>query len=147
LNSFQVLFDVIGELARRRHQTAERQFSALGLNHTEARLLSILGKAGGVAAQELLSSGLSIDRSNAGRALQRLEHDGYLLRRKDSVDKRAKLVQITAKGGKAVVEISKLRKTMAQTFFGELRPDEARVAAELLKKALASEPSESEASS
>jgi DNA-binding MarR family transcriptional regulator len=79
--------------------------------------------------------------------LQRLEHDGYLLRRKDSVDKRAKLVQITAKGGKAVVEISKLRKTMAQTFFGELRPDEAGVAAELLKKALVGDPSESDARS
>ena len=41
MNSFQTLFDMIGELARRRYQMAEGCFSALGLNHTEARLLAL----------------------------------------------------------------------------------------------------------
>jgi DNA-binding MarR family transcriptional regulator len=139
VNSFLTLFDLIGELARRRYQTAERCFSALGLNHTEARLLTLLRQEDGVAPQDALSNGLSVDRSNAGRALQRLERDGYILRRKDDTDKRANLVQIAPKGRKAVVEISRLRKKMAQSFFGDLKEDEAGAIVDLLKKALTNE--------
>ena len=134
--SFLALFDLIGELARRRYQTAERWFSTLGLNHTEARLLTLLRQEDGAAAQDVLSSRLSVDRSNAGRALQRLEQDGYILRRKDDADKRANLVRITPKGRKAVVEIEKLRKRMAQSFFGDLKEDEAEAVVNLLRKAL-----------
>jgi DNA-binding MarR family transcriptional regulator len=136
VNRFLTLFDLIGELARRRYQTAERCFSALGVNHTEARLLALLFQEDGVAAQDALSNRLSVDRSNAGRALQRLEQDGYVLRRKDGADKRANLIRITPKGRKAVVEISKLRKKMAQSFFGDLKEDEAGAIVDLLRKAL-----------
>lgn len=138
-NSFLALFDLIGELARRRRQNADRCFSALGLNHTEARLLTLLGRQDGVAAQDALTSRLSVDRSNAVRALQRLEQDGYILRRKDDADKRANLVQMTAKGRKAVGEIAKLRNRMAQSFFGDLQPDEAAAIVDLLGKALTNE--------
>jgi len=146
MNSFLTLFDLIGELARRRYQTAERCFSALGLNHTEARLLTLLRQEDGVAAQDALSNKLSVDRSNAVRALQRLEQDGYILRRKDGADKRANLVQITPKGSKAVVEISKLRKKMAQNFFGDLKEDEAGVIVDLLTRALTNEQADLSAS-
>jgi DNA-binding MarR family transcriptional regulator len=138
-NGFLALFDLIGELARRRYQAAERYFSALGLNHTEARLLTLLRQEDGVAAQDALSNRLSVDRSNAGRALQRLERDRYVLRRKDDADRRANLVQITPKGRKAVVEISRLRKRMAQSFFGDLKEDEAGAIVDLLRKALTNE--------
>lgn len=139
MNGFLKLFDLIGELARRRHQTAERCFSALGHNHTEARLLTLLRQEGGVAAQDALSNRLSVDRSNAGRALQRLEQDGYILRRKDDTDKRANLLRITPKGRKAVVEISRLRKKMAQSFFCDLKEDEACAIVDLLRKSLTTE--------
>jgi DNA-binding MarR family transcriptional regulator len=139
VNSFLTLFDLIGEFARRRFQTAERCFSALGLNHTEARLLKLLRQEGGVATQDVLSNRLFVDRSNAGRALQRLEDDGYILRRKDDADKRANRVQITPKGRKAVVEISRLKKKMAQSFFGDLKEDEAGAIVDLLRKALTNE--------
>ena len=134
MNSVQKLFDMIGELARRRYQTAERRFSALGLNHTEARLLTLLRREDGVAAQDVLSNGLSVDRSNAGRALQRLAQEGYISRRKDDADKRANLIQRTAKGRKAAVEIARLRKKMAQSFFGDLTEAEAGVIVDLLEK-------------
>lgn len=142
MNNLLTLFDLIGELARRRHQMGEQYFGGVGLNHTEARLLAVLVQQDGVAAQDVLSNGLSVDRSNAGRALQRLEQDGYILRRKDDADKRANLVRITPKGRKAVVEISKLRKKMAQSFFGDLTEDEAGTMVDLLKRAFPNERNE-----
>lgn len=135
MSSFNTLFEMIGELARRRYLTAERDFAALGLNHTEARLLTLLSQEGGVCAQEALSNMLYVDRSNAGRALKRLEQQGYVARRKDEADKRAYLVEMTGKGRKAASEIAKLGKKMAQSFFGDLKEEEATMIVELLKKA------------
>lgn len=136
MDGFLTLFDMIGVLARRRYQEAERWFAALGLNHTEARLLNLLHEAGEAATQEALSNQLLIDRSNAGRALKRLEEAGYIERRKDDADKRAKLVRMTQKGSDAVAEIAKLRVEMARSFFGDLTEDEAARAVGLLKKAI-----------
>jgi MarR family transcriptional regulator, transcriptional regulator for hemolysin len=142
MDSFHTLFDLIGVLARRRYQTAERCFAALGLNHTEARLLRLLREEDNVTSQDALSNLLHVDRSNAGRALKRLEKGGYIVRRKHDADKRTNLVQITAKGRKAVVEIAKLRNKIAQNFFGDLKEDDASAIVELLRKALANEEGE-----
>ncbi len=130
------LFDLIVELARHRYQMAERAFSALGLNHTEARLLTLLYEEGGAATQEALSNMLFVDRSNAGRALKNLEQKGYLERCKDDGDKRTNLVHITAKGGEAFTEISKLKNKMAQSFFGDLTNEEAGAIVETLRKVI-----------
>jgi DNA-binding MarR family transcriptional regulator len=137
VDSFQTLFDLIGVLARRRYQAAERSFAVLGLNHTEARLLSLLHQEGGTTGQDVLSGMLNVDRTNAGRGLKRLEEGGYIERRAAEADKRANLVHMTAKGRKTVGEISKLKKAMAQNFFGDLTAKEADTAVALIKKALA----------
>lgn len=130
------LFDLVGELARRRYQLAERAFAAVGLTHTEARLLSLLSAAGGASPQDALSSQLFVDRTNAGRALTRLAEAGYLQRTKDTRDQRANLIQITAKGRKAVSAIAHLREQMAGIFFGDLTQREAASIVRLLRKRL-----------
>ena len=106
MDSFVRLFDMIGVLARRRYQEAERWFRELGLNHTEARLLTLLNEEGGSSTQEALSNLLLVDRSNAGRALKRLEQGDYVVRQPDEADKRTNLVRMTAKGREAVGELS-----------------------------------------
>ena len=83
------LFELIGALARRRYQTAERFYAPLGLNHTEARLLKMLDNEAVATTQDALSRRLFVDRSNAGRAFKRLEQAGHVDRRKDDADNRA----------------------------------------------------------
>lgn len=134
MSNFIVLFDLIGELARRRYQTAERYFSVLQLNHTEARLLTLLHKADGTSTQEALSNQLFVDRSNSGRALKNLEDAGYVERCPCDTDKRTKLVQITDKGREAVAEVARLKEQMAAGFFGELSENEAGAVIDLLRK-------------
>src|SRR5687768_13863272 len=104
MKSFERLSDLIGALARRRHQMAERSLAAIGLNHTEARLLTLLRQSG-AATQDVLSNQVFVDRSNASRALKHLEQRGHVARRGDEVDRRANLVQLTPKGRQAVVAI------------------------------------------
>lgn len=136
VSSFYELFDLIGALARKRYLVAERGFAALGLNHTEARLLTLLDREGGNAGQEALSSMVHLDRTNVGRALGRLEDEGYLVREKHLTDKRAKVVRMTPKGEAAVVRIAELRRDMASGFFGDLTEAEAAQGASLLRRAL-----------
>jgi MarR family transcriptional regulator, transcriptional regulator for hemolysin len=130
------LFEVIGALARRRYQTADRSYASLGLNHTEGRLLKMLGNERGAMPQEALSRRLFVDRSNAGRAFKRLEQSGYVARRKDDADNRSNLVEITPKGRKAAAEVGRLGDEMARTFFGDLSEAEAATVVTLLQKAL-----------
>lgn len=139
MDNFRKLFDLIGVLARRRYQTAEQYFSALGFNHTEARLLTLLHQENGTATQDALSSMLFVDRSNAGRGLKSLENGGYIARSENEGNKKTKLVQLTAKGHQVVVEISEMRKKMTQNFFGDLKEAEAGAIVELLQKALTNE--------
>ncbi len=131
-----VLYDVIGTLARRRFQDAEKWFATLGLNHTEARLLNLVHQEGGDVAQDVLSGMIFIDRTNVGRALKSLEASGYIERRKGESDKRTYMVRITAKGRKIIAEIGKLRKKMAKGFFGDLSADDAGRILRLLEKSV-----------
>jgi DNA-binding MarR family transcriptional regulator len=130
------LFELIGVLARRRYQTAERSYAALGLNHTEGRLLKLLDEEAGAATQDGLSRRLLVDRSNAGRAFKRLEQAGYVGRRKDDADNRTNLVDITPKGREAAAEVNRLGDEMARTFFGDLTEADAATVVKLLRKAL-----------
>jgi MarR family transcriptional regulator for hemolysin len=131
-----VLFDLIGKLARRRHQLGEAAFRPLGLAHTEARLLTILRESGGSASQESLSRRVTIDRSNVGRSLQGLEANGFVERSPSDTDKRAKLVVLSAKGAEAAKEIERIRKEMATTFFGRLTEEEAERVLKILEAAM-----------
>ena len=130
------LFELIGTLARRRYQAAERSYASLGLNHTEGRLLVMLDGEADTPTQDALSRRLSVDRSNAGRAFKRLEAAGYVGRRKDDADNRTNLVDITAKGREAAGEVNRLRDEMARSFFGDLTEADAATVAALLRKAL-----------
>jgi DNA-binding MarR family transcriptional regulator len=128
--------DLIGVLARRRHQAADRSYASLGLNHTEGRLLTMLADEAGATTQDALSRRLFVDRSNAGRGFKRLEQAGYVARRKDDADNRTNLVDITPEGREAAAEVNRLRGEMARTFFGDLTEADAATIVTLLRKAL-----------
>lgn len=134
--SHDELLELIGVLARRWHQAAERGYGALGLNHTEARLLAMLAGEREATTQDVLSRRISVDRSNAGRAFKRLEREGYVTRSKAGADARTNLVEITPEGRRAAREVARLRRELAGSFFGDLGAEDAATAAGLLRNAL-----------
>jgi DNA-binding MarR family transcriptional regulator len=136
MSNHDELFQLIGVLARKRHRAAERGYAALGLNHTEARLLTILAGEGGTSTQEALSRQMTVDRSNAGRAFKRLEQEGHVTRRRSDSDARTNFVDITERGREAAAEVARLRDALAATFFGDLTEAEAAKVVKLLRMAL-----------
>lgn len=133
------LFELIGVLCRRRYRAAEKHFSALGLNHTEARLLRLLDRDQGEARQDALSNAVFVDRSNVGRALNSLEKKEFVKRSTSQSDKRARNVRLTAKGKQAVTRLSKARSQMIEGFFGNLSQEDAEAVASILRDALGEE--------
>lgn len=136
---FDLLFEAIGALARRRRLLADKAFGAIGLTHTEARILSLLHEHGGEASQDQIAAKIGVDRTNVGRAFQRLETQGLVARTRDPSDGRAKQVALSKDGARKVTEIQRARSDMAATFFGELTEQEATEAARLLQRALVGE--------
>lgn len=134
---YKKLFDLIGDVSRHRYRLAESYFAAMGLNHTEARLITLLTQAGGMSAQDVLSNQLLIDRSNAGRALQKLEKQGYIQRQPSQNDKRTNQVSLTTKGQATAKEIERIAKQMATAFFAPLNQDDARHLLSVLEKLMA----------
>lgn len=130
------LLELIGVLAHRWHQAADRGFARLGLNHTEARLLRVLAAEREATTQDVLSRRIAVDRSNAGRAFKRLEQEGYVTRSKAGADARTNLVEITDAGRKAAREVARLRRELTGTFFGDLDEAGAATAVDLLRKAM-----------
>jgi len=139
VDSYLTLFDLIVVLAKRRRDLADQKLAALGINHTEARLLSVLHHEGGETTQDVISAALLVDRSNAGRALKQLEAGGYVVRRKDDTDKRANLVRMTDKGRDMVSGLMGLKAAMAQAFFEGMTEGEVKAAAKLLLKTVGEE--------
>ncbi len=126
------LFDVIGVIAHKRYQGAERTLAAIGFNHTEARLLTLLSQRDG-ATQDELSAQLFVDRSNAGRSLKRLEADGYVTRERDTDDRRTFRVYITKNGSAATRQIAKVKDVLAAELFQTMTEDEMATALRLLE--------------
>jgi DNA-binding MarR family transcriptional regulator len=134
MSRFHLLFDVLGQLARRRFQLAEQYFAKVGLNHTEARILSLLHQSEGTSAQDDIANKMNIDRSNVGRALKNLEGRGLVMRAKSTQDKRVFMIQLTDEGQSCVAQITEIKNHIIDTFFGEMSEDEAAVVYGLLKK-------------
>lgn len=130
------LFELIGELSRRRYQLGERAFAKVGLNHTEARILSLLVGMAESPTQDALSSRLTVDRSNAGRAIKGLEQRGLVAREKDTSDGRTSRVQLTDDGLKMAQGIDRMRTDMARALFPQLGDEEADVLIGLLVSAM-----------
>lgn len=138
MDAYLTLFDLIGIFAHRRYYAVEAELAVFGLNHTEARTLAILDQEGELS-QDALAAFLPVDRSNAGRALKRLEGEGLVTRRKSDHDKRTFLVGITDAGRRAAADVQSVRKAAAKKVFTGMKAKDAKAAAELLKAALSAE--------
>ena len=125
MSSHEALFDVIGELARKRHRTAEERFAEVGLTHSEARILTVLDQLGGVASQDQVAERIHLDRTNTGRALVKLEATGHVAKVRDEKDRRANNLALTPPGRNLVADLNRLRREIAASFLGGAGGDAA----------------------
>jgi DNA-binding MarR family transcriptional regulator len=87
---------LIDDVRRLLTRTFDRRMARLGLTRAQWRVLTFLFRRDGMT-QSALAELLEMERAPLGRLLDRLEDSGWIERRADPSDKRAKLIFKTAK--------------------------------------------------
>lgn len=139
MNTLERLSELIVILARRRRLEGERSFAAFRLNHTQARLITLINQNGGSAGQDAVSSLVHVDRSNVGRAIKHLEQLKLIDRTRDEQNKKTYIVALTEKGKAMAKELGGTRLTVARAILGSLTEEEVATATRILEKAAASD--------
>jgi DNA-binding MarR family transcriptional regulator len=94
------------------------------------------------ASQNALSKALSIDANNCVLLLNDLEALGYVERRRDPMDRRRHLVELTASGRAALERAELAQSSVEDDVLGALSAEERCVLQRLLSRALEGQDSE-----
>jgi DNA-binding MarR family transcriptional regulator len=126
-----------GHAIRRAHQHAWSAFmectKAYDITPVQYSLMVVVNEFPGIDASRL-SEIISIDRATVGNIVQRLQTKGFLMRRPDPSDARAKNIYITPDGETLLHEVSLLRPAIADRVLENLSPDERTALMQLLNK-------------
>lgn len=109
--------------------------SVLGMRLKEFVALSHL-RDHGAAAQQALGETMCMDPNNLVLLLNDLEDAGYALRRRDPVDRRRHIVDITAKGVRALQRAERGLESVEDEVLAALDPDDRVDLRALLTRAL-----------
>jgi DNA-binding MarR family transcriptional regulator len=117
----------------------EEAFGRLGLNRGEVGVLGALRFAG--PEQQLsptrLFKGLMLSSAGITSRLDRLEHRGYVKRRRDPDDRRGVLVELTDAGREVLDKAVSANTGGEKELLSNLTKQEQKALADLLKKLLA----------
>jgi DNA-binding MarR family transcriptional regulator len=112
----------------------ESKLSAVGLSLPKLLALKALSDAGESLPLGQLAERLSCVKSNITQLVDRLETDGFVVRKADPGDRRTKLAALTPAGRKACKDGARLQQETERDLLTTLTRGEARQLAELLGK-------------
>ena len=128
-------------LWRASHTRTAVALDSIGLSTALFAVLNVLG-ARERTIQQQLSSDMGIDPSAMVKLINRLEEEGLVERRRRSNDRRAWEVAITAKGRRTVVRARRLAAQVEDKVLDGLTVNDRRQLLTLLRRALASAPTQ-----
>lgn len=94
----------------------ERKLKSYGIGSGQFLFLISLYCKDGVNQDEL-SKDIGLDKTTTTRALNKLEHDGFIYRKQDEFDKRYKIVYVTDKAQNIKYEIQNLSEEWNKKLF------------------------------
>jgi MarR family transcriptional regulator, lower aerobic nicotinate degradation pathway regulator len=126
-----------GHLIRRAHQTSIALFAqettAFDVTAVQFAIMQTLLDHPG-ADQVTVAQRVALDAATSGSVIGRLEARGWLRREADAVDKRRKLLWLTAEGRKAANQMKKPAQKVQERLLAALSQDEQAQLVALLKK-------------
>jgi DNA-binding MarR family transcriptional regulator len=101
----------------------DRAVEKYGLFTSQLGILRLVSESGNLSQQEL-GDYMGIDKASMVKFLDQLENAGFLTRNAHKVDRRVKLVELTAKGKKILDEVASVRNEVEEKFLAPLYADE-----------------------
>ncbi len=127
---------LLGHLARIGRRAAEAATAPGGLRPRHLIALTLLGEHG-PASQQGLAEALGLDPSNVVALLNDLEDRGLVTRRRDPVDRRRHIVELSADGDAELTSAQQRLACVEDQVFQALTPDERETLHRLLVRAAA----------
>jgi DNA-binding MarR family transcriptional regulator len=103
----------------------DRGLAERGLTRARAKALWEIAQRTPVTQRDLADA-LKVSPRNVTTLVDALEKDGFVLRKDHPTDRRAILLALSAKGGRAVSKMKREAHRFAQELFGNLKPDALR---------------------
>ena len=122
---------LISDVSRLMRRVYDRRVEPLGLTRAQWRVLVHLYRREGVSQTELAAI-LEIEKPTLGRLLDRLEDKGWIERRVDPRDQRARRIVITDSVRPLIDEMEALAEAVHDDALDGIAPDEARQLSEML---------------
>lgn len=116
---------LVGDLSRLVRAEIDRRISAagLGLTPAESRTLMHAARAGEVR-QNALAERIGVEAMTVSAALDRLEAGGFVTRRTDPTDRRAKLISVTEAADAVLGETARIAAEVRSQAAGRLSAEE-----------------------
>jgi DNA-binding MarR family transcriptional regulator len=126
-----------GHLIRRAHQVSIAYFAneldAFDVTAVQFAMLNALLDTPGID-QVTLAQRVVFDAATAGSVISRLEAKGWIRRESDAVDKRRKLLWVTAEGKKMVLQMKRAAQRVQARLLAPLSDAEQATLVRLLRK-------------
>ena len=114
---------ILHDVARLLRNTFDRRIKDLGLTRSQWWVLTHLFRHDGITQSEL-AEWLEIERPTLGRLLDRLETNGWVKRKADTQDRRAKRIFLTNEVNPAMREMRSIAASVRTNALLGLNPDE-----------------------
>ena len=132
-NDNRKLFDALATVNRKLRSVFDARVKERGLTLPRARMLFALARKEGLNQRELAEE-LDIETPTIVRLLDGMEKQGFIERRVELSDRRAKQIHMTDVGRSVADEIQKLASDIREEVLGGLQPQEIAVALKVVSK-------------
>lgn len=124
---------LIHDVSRMRRSVYDQFMKPLGITRAKWWVLAHLSRQDGMM-QTQLASVLEVGKASLGISIEKLEADGWVTRREDPTDKRAKRVYLTRPAHALIARMTRLEHQFNNQVLAELTPEERVVTLKALQK-------------
>jgi len=125
---------LLGETARIWRTKLDQRLRPLGLSQAKWLVLLHLSLAKRALTQKELSERLSIEGPSLVRLLDRMEQEGWVMRKSSNLDRRAKTIHQTAKAVEMTREIKRIAKAVRHELLQGINEEALNQAATILRQ-------------
>jgi DNA-binding MarR family transcriptional regulator len=125
---------LMGQLHRSGVGRMDEVLAGMGLSLRDYYVLVCVGESGPLS-QQRVADRLGLDRSDLVKVLDRLEAAGWVLRERDTEDRRRHVLTLTEAGRATVEKVEEVSSAVTAELLGRLSPAEQETLHRLLLKA------------
>ena len=134
LSSAQTVTALLAPLGRAYRRHVDKAFLSLGVSHTLALPVMLLGRLEDGVRQGALVDALGVEAPSLVPLLNQLERSGLVERRADIADKRAKTLHLTPSGRDLAARAEIVANDVRSAILSAIPADEIEVAARVLNR-------------